>query len=66
MMRLGLFMTITAGTALTEYPGGGGPMQSLDHDGPAIFAHSQDFRDTPAAQMRRWVRRPPAASPKIP
>lgn len=44
-------MAGAAGTALAAAATGGELMQPLDHDGAAVFAHPQNFRDAPAAQM---------------
>ena len=45
----------TAGrTTLADISGRGWSVQAFNHHGAAIFAHSQDDRDTLAAQMTGW------------
>jgi hypothetical protein len=59
-------VAVADGAALAEEPPWSGMMQPLHHDGAAVFAHSQDIRDTPAADMTGWLGRCFRATPQMP
>jgi hypothetical protein len=65
-MRSGIPVAAAGSAALAEEAAGGEVVQALNHDRTAVFADSQDVRDTPAAHMTGQWGRSFGAAPQAP